>query len=380
VAGTALKFPLTELQPLIWKRLARIHRMQRVGSAYLFSGPPGSGKEPLAIAFAQLLNCEQPEETPCGACGSCVRFRTLQHEHLKLVVPLPTGKASGDGGDVLQSLTKPDLKELMEAIQEKARQPFYKIRLSRASRIRIDSIRELRHTLYLKMQNPGHKVVLIFDAHLLSAGQGEAANALLKILEEPPDHTTLILVTDHKADLLPTILSRCQQIDFPPLKTRVVEAVLAEELERDQAAFIAGVAHGDMHRALSLAQRAPGEVADTMRDLIHTVLNPRSETWRRFVVDHTRLAKTDPEEYRFRLYLLQLWFRGAYRLRRGLPDELHQDGFREEMQTLNEHYPRADFVKINTILEEGMEALAQNRYLPLTLINLLISIQHGLCG
>ena len=85
---------------------------------------------------------------------------------------------------------------------------FYKIQIPKANRILIRSIRDLRKTLYLKEDNVGRKMVLFFDAHLLSAGQGEAENALLKILEEPPKNTTLLLVSDHKELLLSTILSR----------------------------------------------------------------------------------------------------------------------------------------------------------------------------
>ena len=74
---------------------------------------------------------------------------------------------------------------------------FIKSRIPHANRILIQSIRVLRRTLYLKTQNSGRKVVLVFDAHLLNSGQGETANAFLKILEEPPLNTTIILVTDY---------------------------------------------------------------------------------------------------------------------------------------------------------------------------------------
>jgi len=71
---------------------------------------------------------------------------------------------------------------------------------------------------------------LIFDAHYLSIGDGASANALLKILEEPPGKTTFILVTDHKSILLPTIQSRCQQIDFPPLSDEKLNPILNQQV------------------------------------------------------------------------------------------------------------------------------------------------------
>ncbi|NOZ03000.1 MAG: DNA polymerase III subunit [FCB group bacterium] len=373
-----INISVPDLQPVIWKKLARVRQTNRVGSAYLFTGPPGCGKEALAIAFAKLLNCESPSDTYCGSCPSCHRFATLQHEHLKLVVPLPAAKSTTDKGSVLDKLSQSSVDFLTKAIQEKARNPFHKIMVPKASRIRIDSIRELRKTLYFKSQVAGQKMVLIFDAHLLSAGQGEAANALLKILEEPPDRTTLVLVTDHKADLLPTIVSRCQQVDFPPLETAVVRQVLEQQMEADQAKFIAGLAQGDMHRALSLSQRATEELLSMMKNLALAVVRADGAEWRKFVSNLSRLATSNPDEYIFNLYLLQLWFKSAYRLRIGLEDELHLESLLGDLHSFNTGYPNADLHRVGEQLEEAITAMARNHYLPLTLINLLIGIQRSL--
>ena len=97
------------------------------------------------------------------------------------------------------------------------REMFFKINVPGARRITINAVRDLRKTIYLKSQSGGRKMVLIFDAHLLSEGMGESANALLKILEEPPKNTSFILVSDKKLALLPTIISRCQPMNFSAL-------------------------------------------------------------------------------------------------------------------------------------------------------------------
>ena len=135
------------------------------------------------------MNCEAPNTLPCDRCPSCQRFKQLQHEKLKLVFPLPAPKKKTETEAEFDSSS---LGLVAEAIKKKADDPFYKIQIPKANRILIQSIRDLRKTLYLKSDNPGRKMVLFFDAHLLSAGQGEAANALLKILEEPPGTTTLM--------------------------------------------------------------------------------------------------------------------------------------------------------------------------------------------
>ena len=75
-----------------WGKLSRISDSGNVGSAYLYSGPKGSGKEGLALKFAQLLNCQVSNIEICFKCESCIRFSTLQHERLNIIVPLPTPK------------------------------------------------------------------------------------------------------------------------------------------------------------------------------------------------------------------------------------------------------------------------------------------------
>ena len=107
----------------------------------------------------------------------------------------------------------------------------------------------------------GRKIVLIFDAHLLSAGQGEAANALLKILEEPPKNTTLILITDHVELLLPTILSRCQRIGIPRLNDSFIQDWLRMKMVKEsEIQFLAGLSLGNIHQARYLILQSVGDL------------------------------------------------------------------------------------------------------------------------
>ena len=80
VKQTTIKMDLLSAQHSIWERLVRITKSEKIGNAYLFSGRPGSGKEGLAIKFAQFLNCNDADEQACDICPSCIRFKQLQHE------------------------------------------------------------------------------------------------------------------------------------------------------------------------------------------------------------------------------------------------------------------------------------------------------------
>ena len=139
------------VHPVIWSRLAKIASTGRISNGYIFSGPAGTGKEGAALSFAALLNCQNPGEAACGSCSSCIRFLSLQHEHINLVFPLPTGKPSpGNSSDPLQNLDDETVSLIAKSIEQKARDPFVKIRIPKANRILIQSIRFLRHKIYLK--------------------------------------------------------------------------------------------------------------------------------------------------------------------------------------------------------------------------------------
>lgn len=120
------------------------------------------------------------------------------------------------------------------------------------ARIRISQIRALIQDLALKPYEADYRVVLISDAHLMNP---EASNALLKVLEEPPARTILILTVQQASDLLPTVLSRCQHIRFHPLSRKDLTGMLVtkNDIEPEAAAVIAAMAHGSYTRAVDMS-------------------------------------------------------------------------------------------------------------------------------
>ncbi len=368
-------------QPLVWKRLLRVKSNKRVGSAYLFTGPRGCGKEWGAIEFAKLLNCESQDVAPCNQCPSCTKFASLQHPNMKLIVPLPGGNKSNQSSDPLDSLKKEDFEYLTEAIKIKATEPFYKIQVPSARRITINSIRELRRSIYLKSLSNGRKVVIIFDAHLLSEGMGESANALLKILEEPPPNTSLILVTDKKSALLPTVISRCQPIIFSALSLENIRMIMENDgIDNMLAAQAAIVAGGNVHLAKEIANYSTNDILAEAEALAKSMTRVDEKGWRDFINSNAMIASRKPEKFKFNIYLLQLWFHQAYRMK--AEDNTYQllPEITKSLEKFNDIYPKADLSEINKVLEETTESLVRNLYIPLTLTNLLITIQELLKG
>ena len=367
-------------QPRVWERLSQIRISKQVGGAYLFSGPTGCGKESLAIRFAQLLNCETSSKKPCDTCPSCQRFRQLQHEKLKLIFPLPAvRKKKDDGSGTSSTIGKGDMELVTEAIAKKAEDHFHKIKIPKSSRILIQSIRELRKTLYLKSEPSGRKIVLIFDAHLLSVGMGEAANALLKILEEPPENTTLILVTDHVELLLPTILSRCQRVGIPRLNDIFIRDWLQIKMVRDsEIQLLAGLSQGNIHQARFLIAQPMGDLLKLVNGLVKMITNDNPDHWRKFTQTYSRLARQDSATLSFHFMMLKIWFRSANRLARRVDDILHETSFKPGMKRLISTNPNADFSAITFELEDAILSIPMNLYMPLILTNLLLRIQKHL--
>jgi len=208
--------------------LANAIRRDRLAHAYLFTGPEAVGKRTAALAFAKALNClghPAPGEC-CDACRTCADIEAGFHPDIRLITPavqLP-----------------PDAPpELLDALGERAAITIGQIRPQPG---KPQAPPPLLADALLRPHSARRKVYLIDPADRMNA---EAANALLHLLEEPPPLVTLVLVTSRQAALLPTILSRCQQVQFHLAPREQVEQLLvARGAPPERARFLASLAGG----------------------------------------------------------------------------------------------------------------------------------------
>lgn len=182
------------LQPAVFRQLKNTLKHQRLSHAYLFEGDAGTGKRAAAQWLAQAFLCldPQPDGSPCGVCANCRRIAAGEHPDVQTVAP------SG---------------------------------LS----IKVEQIRQVKRELSKAGMESAKKVIVIESCDKMSAS---AANSLLKFIEEPLFEVLIVFETDHLAQVLPTIRSRCQILHFLPLAPAKLEARLVNEDVSPEAARV----------------------------------------------------------------------------------------------------------------------------------------------
>ncbi|MHB1007431.1 MAG: DNA polymerase III subunit [Chloroflexota bacterium] len=206
-------------------RLDRALKAGRIAHFYLITGPARVGKTTLALRLAQALNCAGPAERPCGECRACRRIEAGTHLDVRVIRLEPRP----DGGDEGRGRPR-----------------------SGEKNIGIDQVRQLLHEAALSPGEGRFKVYLVQDAENLSI---EAANSLLKLLEEPPPQVVLILTAADANMLLPTIVSRCQPVRLQPVPADVIALHLQTRygVETGRAAVLARIAAGRIGWAIAAA-------------------------------------------------------------------------------------------------------------------------------
>ncbi len=239
-------------QEYIKNYLAKSAFSGRIPHAQMFVGPEGSGTLALAIAYAQFILCQNSDSENLGGNESCnLKFENLSHPDLHFVYPTVTTedvkskpKSIDFIGDWRQFVLGNPYGSLFDWYQILGVQ-------NKQGEIRVEDAQEIVRLLSLKSYEGGYKVMIIWMAEKMNIA---ASNKLLKILEEPTDKTLFVLVVENEEDLLQTIRSRCQAIQFGAIPEKEIQAALLSRGVTDvrQASKIAHQAQGNYNKALQL--------------------------------------------------------------------------------------------------------------------------------
>jgi DNA polymerase III subunit delta' len=224
-------------QSVLTKRLRSALEQDKVAHAVIIAGPAGSGKLTLASIYARALMCQATRGKPCNVCTSCKKALGGNHADLHIVKPEEDGKSLG-----------------------------------------VDEARSLQRLIDVKPYEGGRAVVIVRNAHDMTVA---AQNALLKTLEEPPEHVVLILLAESLSPLLPTILSRCVVYTM----ARLSHSEMISVLQRHGYAGDSKTMH-----ATSMADGRPGRALELLADDSYWVLKDKSLDVLEQLVKNKRLA------------------------------------------------------------------------------------------
>lgn len=246
-------------QDHIKAHLTQTANLERIAHAQLFVGPEGSGTLGMAIAYAQYILCNNQNGENTGTNAACnLKFDKIAHPDLHFVYPTVTTeevKKSPKSIDFISQWRSFILEKPYGSLFD-----WYAILgvQNKQGEIRVDDAQEVLKSLSLKSYEGGYKIMIIWMADKLNVA---ASNKLLKLLEEPPEKTIFILITENEEDIIQTIRSRCQILHFNGLSQTVIadSLVLKEQINPNEALKIAHQAQGNYNKALHLIQDQEGD-------------------------------------------------------------------------------------------------------------------------
>ena len=239
-------------QEYIKNHLTTSALLGRIPHAQLFIGPEGCGTLAMAIAYAQFVLCNNLNDENAGGNDSCnLKFKSLSHPDLHFVYPNVTNE------DVKSKPKSSDF--IMDWRAFVAQNPYGSLFdwythlgvQNKQGEIRVDDAQDILKSLALKSYEGGYKIMIVWMADKMNIA---ASNKLLKLLEEPPEKTLFILISENEEDIIQTIRSRCQVLHFGALPESVITEALVSRLnvEAKTATIIAHQAQGNYNKALHI--------------------------------------------------------------------------------------------------------------------------------
>jgi DNA polymerase-3 subunit delta' len=342
-------------------------KRNRMAHAYLFHGQAGVGKDAAAIALAKKQQCSQKAEWGCGQCETCRKIERLEYPEFRWILPVP-GRPKTMKEDKYREILR---EKALSRLGNPYRKLTYQPELKTLPTIGIDQIRSLKKEMMLKIPKEQVRVVVISQADKMTV---PAANSLLKLLEEPPDRTLIVLTSSAYKRILPTIVSRCQILRFNPLPEEEIEQALRERwgIQADQAELIASLSGGSLERALDLNE----EDYEKMRSLAFQYLNSclSADVLKRIEFSEKLLIGRDKAGIMEIFHILLIYLRDILTLRIGEREKLINKDRIRELCAFTENYRSFDVNRAIDNTERAIDFIEKNVYLHLIIQSLSTEI------
>lgn len=310
----------------IKSELAGLFYKNRVSHALLFLGKAGVGALPMALAFSQFLVCEKVQgkesssislfgtddaendfelEDACGVCPSCLKAGQLAHPDIHYSYPTIKKTSKSDEKpvstdfivqwrDFIKEIPYGNDKDWVEFIKE---HPHDKIDnpTNKQGNITAEECNEIIRKLSLKSYESDFKILIVWMPEYLS----KEGNKLLKLIEEPPADTILILVAENESEILPTILSRCQLVKIPTLEAKDIEQALIsrENCSPGQARIIANGAEGSYREALQTLKHSDEAFHATLKEWLNAIFKHGPIAQVKLIEEIARLGREKQKQF-----------------------------------------------------------------------------------
>ena len=349
----------------------------RVAHAYVFYGPDGVGKRAAALAMAAALQCDAPSGgESCGTCGACHKASKGLHPDVHVMMPTTKEQDLQDVGARLRMLAE----DPYQRVDYRSRPNLDGKRSATNKQVHIfiDHVNNhLRKEMSYHSVEGKYRVAILLDADLMRV---DAANALLKLLEEPGNRSVLILVTNRIDHLLPTILSRCQQIRFDTLSTADVErALLSRGIDASRAATLSRMADGSIGRAIDLASNE--DLLQTREEVLEFLRVSYQGKGNRVVSAADAMSRPGREYTKFQLLVLLGLLRDLILIRAsGNTDLVVNIDQAEALLRFSSNLPDANLENMVDAVEETAMLVERNINLRLALISLSRVLSRSMRG
>lgn len=251
-------------QKEIINKLISSVRSERVSHAQLFAGPEGCGSLPLALAYAQYVSCEnRSNRDSCGSCKSCIKYEKMIHPDLHFVFPVIKDKKNNE------PVSDTYIEQWREFV---CLNPYFglnkwldSIEVGNAQGlIFATEASEILRKLSLKSFESDFKIMIIWLPEKMHIS---TSNKLLKLIEEPPEKTLFILVSEEPDKVIPTVVSRCQLIKIPAFKREDISGYLSERfrIHKAKADDISWISNGNLNRAIELCENEDSSLLNLER-------------------------------------------------------------------------------------------------------------------
>ena len=327
-------------QDHILRQLDASLKQGRQAHAYLLVGPPHVGKMTLALNLAQSVNCLQGPGAPCGQCIQCTRIRLGHHADVR-ILSLSQGDPEGPPRTV----------------------------------IGISDVKEILRQVNLKPFEGTNSVIIIDSVELMSE---EAANAILKTLEEPPPQVLILLLTTDEESMLTTIRSRCRRLVLLPLaKDKMVDMLVAEhQASHQDAEMLSRLSRGCLGLAINAINDGGETRGQREEELARLMETCRSGLEIRFTYasELAGLFYRDREAVKQSLYFWLRWWRDLLLIKEGGEGYIHNTDRQTELRLQASQLSTTEIVGFIKILLETLEALVRNASARLALEVLMLGL------